>query len=365
MRIAYDHQIFVWQKYGGISRYFYEIATRIPSLSAHEVQIVAPLFVNQYLRDNPEVNVIGCYVPYVPKAGRILRGLTSGPASWLLHRIRPDVVHETYYYAKKLAPRRARTVITVHDMIHERFPDHFHFLDPTSREKRAAAHRADHIICVSENTRRDLIELFGVEVARTSVVSHGYSLTVDPTTVSPPPIERSYIAYVGQRGGYKNFKGLLDAYRSSKLLRENFAIVCFGGGRLGASELEAITERGIQRDSVIQIQGDDRLLAGVYRHAAAFVYPSWYEGFGVPPLEAMALGCPVACSDTSSLPEVCGEAAEYFDPHDPQTIRASLERVVESSSRRDQLVRAGYKRIRLFSWERCAQQTVEVYASLV
>jgi glycosyltransferase involved in cell wall biosynthesis len=113
------------------------------------------------------------------------------------------------------------------------------------------------------------------------------------------------------------------------------------------------------------MEGEDNVLADIYRHADILVYPSLYEGFGFPPLEAMSLGCPVACSFTSSLPEVCGNAAEYFDPNDMESIRLSIENVLHSSARRDGLIRAGLLQSLNFSWDKCTKQTAALYHALL
>ena len=116
---------------------------------------------------------------------------------------------------------------------------------------------------------------------------------------------------------------------------------------------------------MIQISGNDTLLANLYTNAHAFVYPSLYEGFGIPLLEAMSLRCPVVCSNTSSLPEVAGEAAEFFDPYDVAHIIYSLEKVVYSNSISTDLLRLGLERVKKFSWDRCASQTYEIYSTLL
>jgi glycosyltransferase involved in cell wall biosynthesis len=107
------------------------------------------------------------------------------------------------------------------------------------------------------------------------------------------------------------------------------------------------------------------MLAAYYRNARAFVYPSRYEGFGIPPLEAMSFGCPVVCSNVSSIPEVVGDAAEMFDPLDVNSIRTSIEKVVEDDGRRMELIGRGAKRLTAFSWKRCAEQTLEVYRKIL
>jgi glycosyltransferase involved in cell wall biosynthesis len=113
------------------------------------------------------------------------------------------------------------------------------------------------------------------------------------------------------------------------------------------------------------MSGDDALLSRLYRQATAFVYPSLYEGFGIPPLEAMSFDCPVVCSNTSSIPEVVGDAARLFDPADIDALRAAIEAVVGSPDLRDNLVRRGRKRIRHFSWDRTAMETMDIYRELV
>jgi glycosyltransferase involved in cell wall biosynthesis len=106
------------------------------------------------------------------------------------------------------------------------------------------------------------------------------------------------------------------------------------------------------------------LLAKLYKFARAFIYPSLYEGFGIPPLEAMSHGCPVVCSNTSSIPEVVGDAGEYFDPVDTGSMREAIEHVVGSDSHRNLLIAKGYERLKSFSWDRCAAETLDVYRRL-
>jgi glycosyltransferase involved in cell wall biosynthesis len=123
---------------------------------------------------------------------------------------------------------------------------------------------------------------------------------------------------------------------------------------------------GLSDQDIVHLTADsDASLAALYIGATAFVYPSLYEGFGIPVLEAMTLGCPVLCSDSSSLPEVAGDAAEYFDPARTDSLRAALESVVGSATRRAELASRGRARAALFSWERCARETLAVYRSVV
>jgi glycosyltransferase involved in cell wall biosynthesis len=138
--------------------------------------------------------------------------------------------------------------------------------------------------------------------------------------------------------------------------------VAFGGGHFSAEEIKLIDETGLG-NSVKQVSGNDERLASFYQNAAAFVYPSFYEGFGLPPLEAMAQQCPVISSNTSSMPEVIGDAGEFFDPHSKMEMRSAIERVIFSSAKRALLVERGKTRLAEFSWAKCAAQTGHVYSA--
>jgi len=273
-----------------------------------------------------------------------------------------DIYHETYYSMADNCPRSAKRVITVFDMIHEKFPEYFSTVDETREIKAHVVSHADHCICISENTRQDLINLLGVPEEKTSVVHLGYSLSGRPEHARQIKRDSPFILYVGSRDKYKNFRLFLSAFSASPLLREKFSIICFGGGALTTKELEQIDSLGL---SVQQVSGSDDLLAGLYASAATLVYPSLYEGFGIPLLEAMAYHCPVVCSSSSSLPEVVGDAAEFFDPLDEISLCQAIERVVSSPEHADMLAHKGKERIRGFSWEKCAQNTLQIYRKIL
>ena len=363
MKIAFDHQIFGWQEYGGISRYFYELAVALSGKFAQDVSVISPIYVNRYLRNAPSnLKVSGISVPRLPRTGRIFRAMNSLLARLLMRFLHPDIVHETYYSSTRIAPRNTKVVVTVFDMIHEKFSEHFSPADPTSREKALAVKRADHVICISEQTRQDLIQILGVDPAKTSVVYLGFTLTEgDNPENAQLVLQRPFLLFVGSRSGYKNFERLLQAHAASVSLKRDFDLICFGGGSFTQTEKQLIQSLGFGKNSVRQISGDDTILASYYREARAFVYPSLYEGFGIPPLEAMSFDCPVVCSGVSSIPEVVGDAGEMFDPYSVESMSNAIERVVNSEGLREELIARGRERIKLFSWERCAQETMNIY----
>jgi glycosyltransferase involved in cell wall biosynthesis len=368
MRIAFDYQIFGFQEYGGVSRYFCELSKEFTKTLGKDVAIVAPLYVNRYLKSTPEhLNLIGMSVPRLPKTALIYR-MANSFLSWsALRYFRPDIVHETYYSSRRLAPRSAKVVLTVYDMIDEKFLNQNSISDTKNKDKISSIQRADHVICISQHTRQDVIELLHVDPAKTSVIHLGFTLTnrAESGQKRCDPLARPFLLYVGKRGGYKNFGRLLQVYAASPTLYDGFDLVCFGGDGFTSEEKTMLQQLGRSAKGVRHVSGEDAILAGLYSFATAFVYPSLYEGFGIPPLEAMNFDCPVVCSAVSSIPEVVGNAAEMFDPYDPDSMRTAIERVATDSALREALIARGRERIKQFSWERCARETLDVYSKVL
>ena len=367
MKIAFDQQVFLLQEYGGISRYFCSLARQFSARPAIQARIFAPLHFNRNLETLGRMLCPGRRLPRLPpKLTRLVMTASKVLARREISHFKPDIVHETYFSEDDFRPDAARRVLTVYDLIHERYPNLFINSAGTTRPKKMAANRADHVICISECTRRDLIEYCGVPEGRTSVVYLGVDQEL-VRNVAPSHIlcSRPFLLYVGARGGYKNFDRLVKVFGQSERLRREFDLLCFGGGPLVAGERELVAASGLRNDQVTQVGGDDNILTSLYQQASAFIYPSLYEGFGIPPLEAMALGCPVICSDSSSLPEVVGKAAETFDPLDEAAMLAAMENVLESPSRRSALIEAGRLRCLSFTSEKCARETEAIYRKLI
>lgn len=367
MKISYDYQIFSSQKYGGISRYFFELANRLANYDDGMIEclINSPVYVNKYLRcSGCNLKVNGISVPAIPRTNRFRNTINRLLSPLAFKRWQPDIVHETYYSPKRVSSPGSRVVLTVYDMIHELYPVHFSAGDKTKEYKKIAVDRADHIICISDNTRNDLIRFLAVPQDKISVVHLGFTLFHN-NVAKLSRQTRPFLLYVGSRGGYKNFEGLLSAYTSRSELRDNFDLVAFGGGPLKPFELEVIQQLHVPHKQIHYISGDDSVLASLYQQAAVFVYPSLYEGFGIPPLEAMTFDCPVACSNTSSIPEVVGEAAIQFNPCDTDAIADALVKLLSSSTLRNTLIERGRDRVKMFPWDKCAMETLNIYNSLL
>ena len=365
MKIAFDYQIFSQQSYGGISRYYSRLATELLKLE-QDVSIFAGLHRNNYLSNLPNGLVKGRKLSkYPPKTAKLRQYANHYWLNYQINAWKPQVIHETYYSIVSSTSKRIPRIVTALDMIHELFSGMFNKNDPITRRKKNAFKRVDHIISISHNTKKDLIELFGISSEKISVVHLATDVSVPNQYHSSVKHSKPFLLYVGPRSGYKNFLGFLKAVSQSQKLINEFDIVAFGGGYFISEELNKIKSFGFKEGQVRQISGDDSVLLSLYQEAVAFVYPSLYEGFGIPPLEAMACRCPVICSNTSSLPEVVGEAGEYFNPNEVEDIKFAIENVVFSEQYSEVLKNKGLQRVKNFSWEKCSNETLKIYNNKV
>ena len=172
--------------------------------------------------------------------------------------------------------------------------------------------------------------------------------------------EDQYILFVGTRWKYKNFFKFIEAFSQNKKINNDFKIICFGGGQFSKNEKNKLKNLGLNEDRVTQIEGDDTLLHSYYKNASVFIYPTLYEGFGLPILESFLYECPVVCSKTSSLPEVAGSGAMYFDPK-IESISYALETVLYSAEKQKKLIKEGTNQLKKFSWEKTSQKTLDFY----
>ncbi|HEB70224.1 MAG TPA: glycosyltransferase family 1 protein [Desulfobulbus sp.] len=364
MHVLYDYQIFSLQELGGISRYFVELARRLPDYSTDiRTTVLAPVHINSYLANSP-VHTIGRKVASFPGKHHVLPWVNRVSGRGFLKKQLPDIFHETYY-SNISQPVRAPRILTVYDMIHERFPDQFHGVDlKIPALKKQAVARADHVIAISKSTRDDLMEYLGVSPEKITVIPLAPSFDTVDERADFDPTDRPYLLYVGLRGGVKNFQRFITAFGRSQILRSGFNVLCVGGGDFTVEEERLFRELKVP-EQVRHLQADDSLLAALYANAALFVYPSLYEGFGLPLLEAMHCGCPVACSNAGSMPEIAGDAALYFDPLNEEEVASVLESIVQSQDMAHSLRQRGHEREKMFSWDLCVAQTAELYRRLI
>ncbi len=358
MRILFDHQSFCRQKYGGIARYYTELIRHFLSSQDVEISLPFPLARTSYL-----LELEGLHFPRrfadieIPGMAHAAWAIGCASVSAALPFSRFDVFHPTYYHPYFMPFLRKPFVLTVYDMIHERF-SHLFADHRTSMYKRYLAERAAHIVAISQNTADDLCDMYGISSDKVSVVHLGSSLGgLSPERMNAPD---RYLLFVGKREGYKNFGMFLSSAVSSMERDRDLQIVCVGGGAFTSVELKMLHEYRME-NRVIQVDVSDSQLAFLYGNAIAFVFPSLYEGFGIPLLEAMNCGCPVIASNTSSLPEVAGEAALYFDPAREGDLEEKLVLVLENEDVSRRLIGLGHERSHKFSWSLCAEETLSIY----
>jgi len=255
-------------------------------------------------------------------------------------------------------------IATHHDCAYEHFPSLFRNVPRIMKMRALQFAKADAIICPSEATRQDLHRFYDVPEHKTFVVYHGIPRLVTAPAMIPPKSGRPFLLYVGSRAPYKNFRGLLLAF-SAAGLQKSFDIVVIGGGSPRRDEMDWIYTAAMSESVHFIPHVSDDVLAGYYTQAHLLVYPSLHEGFGFPPLEAMALGCPVVAACASCLPEICGLAACLFDPSSDDSFVEALKLSCYDEEWRHKARALGRHHAKQYTWDTCAQNTLAVYKSVI
>ncbi len=364
MTIRYDYQIFCEQPYGGISRYYYELICRLQQKPGLHVQLDVFSSDNIFLEQLRGKNLLKeLHFKGKKDLNRILSNVYDSFAS----RMQPfDIFHPTYYNGSSLNRASQKPmVITIHDMIDERFhngqKEYKAIIDLRARH----IQKANKIIAVSENTRKDLIELCGVDPEKIKTIYHGNSfINNQERRTLPKLINDKYILYTGKRYAYKNFDQLLKSIAPILLGDPSINLVCAGGGTFKEAELNQIKELKITHQILYQPIHSNDQLAALYNHAEVMVYPSLYEGFGLPIIEAFACGCPVITAAGSSTWEIAGNAAVFINPKDIMDMTQKINQVLTDHLLQNQLVIQGYNRANIFSWDKTAYETLKLYQSI-
>ncbi|WP_439839357.1 glycosyltransferase family 4 protein [Aeromonas caviae] len=341
--IIYDGIIERLQNIGGISVLFKEIISR-----CHKDKINFRYFnykENSYIYSFGEVCRSKCLERY--------RNFDHPSLS--LNKIDKYIFHSTYYRLPKVRDREnIKVVTTVHDFTYERF-SHGPAKWVHRFQKNRAIRNSDIIICVSHNTAKDLMRYCPVDIKKIRVVYNGVSDSYHQLEVHPNAPSKD-VLFVGARNGYKNFR--LAVQSVSRINDMNLHIV--GGGALTRDELAYLNKYLPNRYRWLGRLTDEELNIE-YNKAYALLYPSSYEGFGIPVIEAMRAGCPVIAVNSSSIPEVAGQAAILVDTISESSL---CEALLSVPSQRQYLIDAGFVQAAKFSWEKCYQDTLSVYNEL-
>lgn len=341
MQVQIDGIIYSLQRHGGITVYFNELLKRMKAGAAGECQVV--------LYEGSAADVDFLPAGYETRPMRLAERYRRCqlPAQ-------TGVFHSSYY---RLPDRRVPVVTTVHDFIYERFAS-----GPRkwlhSWQKFAAIRASHAVICISESTRRDLLQFLpDIPPERLHVVHNGVGSAFHPLSPDAMPkcAARPYVLFVGARSGYKNFMPLVQAMTGLR----DLDLVCIGGGALTPQESELL-QRQLGGRFAHHRGVSDAQLNQFYNGAFCLAYPSAYEGFGIPVLEAMRAGCPVVAMNSSSIPEVAGDAAQLLPEASPEAIQAAIARL-DQTGQREHYRQLGLQRATLFSWDRTFTETCKVY----
>lgn len=294
-----------------------------------------------------------------------------------------DVMHFPHFNIPILY--RGKFIATIHDLILIKYPTKkATTLDPIIYKLKywgykkvinSAVRRAEKIITVSNYTKNELVEYFRINENKVAVtyeacdgVESGQLMIPDRGFLKEYGINKQYLLYVGNAYPHKNLETLLDVFDEfAKKTNNKYQLVLVGKKDYFYERLiEYAKEKGLTKNLDVVFFGfaTEKQLADLYRSALLYIFPSLFEGFGLPPLEAMSYGLPVLSSDASCLPEILGEAAKYFNPKDKEDILNKINLIIESYDLRTNLIEKGFKKIKSYSWEKCAQETLAVYNSI-
>lgn len=375
MKILYDYQAFDMQDYGGVSNSFVQLISNLPQDADYEIALHESN--NVHLRESrlgvyPSKNyatvsrrfvknslAYGIYSRLFPKKTPLGRNRICSIES--LKQGDYDVFHPTFfsdYFLKYLGGKPY--VLTVHDMIPEVV------LNSSDRQtflKKKLVMSASHIIAVSEKTKNDLIDVLKVPDSKVSVVYHGRPPFVSSSKV--PIIHGRYILYVGSRSSYKNFIPMMDELCDVLYKHEDINVVCTGNS-FSQIELSFFKKKHIT-DRMICLQAKDSEMMNLYAHALCFVYPSMYEGFGIPILEAYNADCPVLLNDAGCFPEIALDAAVFFKLKSKDSnLRDVMENfIMQQQKERNELIKKQRKRLEFFSWQKAANCLYNVYENVI
>ena len=390
MKILYDHQIFEMQSFGGISRYFYELIYRVRRSKLYEFELALKYSNNHYLKEdidfNKKIRSLKPYIDFLPNFNfrgkrliyilirkvRLINaqyGLNLELAKKKLKEGNFDIFHPTYYkdyfinYIKKKP-----FVLTIYDMTSEIYPEYFPKDNHISIMKRRLAQKASKIIAISNNTKKDIVRLFNIDPEKIKVIYLGSSIgkfnNFNSNKFNINSISKRYILFVGYRLKYKNFIFFINSVY--KILNEDkeLKVICVGGGSFTNEEKSLFKKYNIS-GQILNYHANDYLLNYLYRNALLFVFPSFYEGFGLPILEAFHCGCPVILTNSSSFPEVGGKAAMYFELGDSHSLFNAINKVIYDSDIREVMKKRGYNQLKKFSWDKNFEEISRVYESIL
>lgn len=342
----------------GVSIYSFELLCYFFRNAHYQTQFVV------YLRDKPRADLPlpSRYFQYRIVKGNFLWSQLFLPLFLFLKRD-IDLFFSPAHYAPRFCP--VPTVVTIHDLSYFYYPDEFLKKDLYQLQHwtQYSIKKASKIIAVSQTTKKDLMKFYHLPSEKIEVIYNGFQQsTTNHTTIGSKP----YILYIGTIQPRKNLATLINAFRLLIKDKPEYSLVIVGKkGWLYEKIFYQVKTLNLQKKVHFTGYVSDEEKAGLYTHASIFILPSLYEGFGIPLLEAMSFGCPVIASHASSLSEIGDDACLYFDPNNPKELKEKMTQVIENNTLRKELVKRGKKRVQLFSWEKCGEETLHIIKKII
>jgi glycosyltransferase involved in cell wall biosynthesis len=366
MKILYDHLCF-WEKYGGVSKYFVKLINNISGEIQYDIAIKYTN--NEYIKELSLVNIKKIFdnISFRGKA-RLISALNKPYSIASLRQGNYDIYHQTHYnpYGYRYLQKNKKSITTIYDMNFFVIPEKYkksHFFTPIMRWQKESVEKADRIITISENTKNDLMNLWNIPESKINVIYLGVDDIVLDMCDKKRFYTNPYILFVGQRHSYKNFRNYLEAFKILSKVNRDLMLVCTGSS-FSVNEKKILYQMGLS-DRVTQISANEDEMISLYYNAELFVYPSFYEGFGLPLLEAMSCCCPIICSRTSCFPEIAQNAALYFEPNIIESMVEITQKLLDSNEMRKNLIQNGLQRKKDFSWKKCTDEHINAYKNLL
>lgn len=364
----------------GLGRYTKEVVDRATALDPtnNYVIFLSPANFHEFTPPNERVKKILVKARWYTLAEQFV-------LAYLIAKFKIDLFHTPHFNAPVFAP--CRLVVTIHDLILLNYSTERATTLSSAKYKIKylgykfviwlAMARAEKIIAVSEFTKNDIIRNFGIRSDKLVVTLEGVAdfkaddLT-DDAVLSKLHVAKPFFLYIGNAYPHKNLEGLIKVYAELKLKHDLPQLVLVGKEDYFYKRVKDLAESlklwsDVSDDNKVVFAGymTDAELASLFKEALFYIFPSFYEGFGLPPLEAMAHGLPVLSSNLSCLPEILGPAAAYFDPNDQAGFETAIMDMISNAEKRTELIRRGYEQVKKYSWAECAEETLKVYRQYI
>ena len=354
IKVIFEGSIFLHQKIGGVSKYIKNLNYGLSKYSIKS-KIFSPITINENLRKKNSNEISYIKLKKIPKFFTRFFYLINDLFTLIYIKIyKPDLIHFSYYNNFLLKFIDTPYVLTIYDLIHEKLK-----LKQTKFDKSKLILKASHIICISNQTKKELIKYYKIKSEKITVIHLG----VEQKTYKKNKKNKT-ILFVGSRERYKNFNNFIKAFSGSKFLTSNFKVICFGNNPFTNKELKLFEKLKI-KEKIYFVSGNDKKLNDYYQSANLFVTTSFHEGFGLTPLEAMRMSCPVVCSDLPVFREILKDSCQYANPYDPKNIKLKIETVLKSKNKQKDLIKKGHRIIKKFKWDDCCYKTSKIYKNIL